>query len=89
LLIKKQFKLLFLLLPGFVLAGILIYPLFIQQYLNSKIALIDVKNWDLVLGKANLKNLLLIPIKFSIGRISFEPKILYYSISGLWSLFVF
>jgi len=89
LLIKREFKLLFLLLPGFILAVLLIFPLFIEQYINSKIALNDVKNWDLVLGKANIKNLLLIPIKFSIGRISFEPKILYYSIAGLWSMFVF
>ncbi|MEK6952480.1 MAG: glycosyltransferase family 39 protein [Nanoarchaeota archaeon] len=89
LLIKREFKLLFMLLPGFILAVLLVFPLFINQYLNSKIALNDVKNWSLVLGKANIKNLLLIPLKFSIGRISFEPKILYYSIAGLWSLFVF
>lgn len=89
LLIKREFKLLFLLLPGFILAVLLIFPLITAQYLNSKIALNDVKNWSLVLGQANLKNLLLIPIKFSIGRISFDQKILYYSIAGLWSMFVF
>lgn len=89
LLIKREFKLLFLLLPGFFLAVLLVFPLFINQYLNSKIALNEVKNWSLVLGKANLKNLLLIPIKFSIGRISIDPKILYYLVAGFWSMFVF
>jgi uncharacterized membrane protein len=89
LLFKKHFRLLFMVLPGFVLAGILIYPLFIQQYANSQIALSSVANWDLVLGKANLKNLFLIPVKFSIGRISFEPKILYWIVAGVWSMFVF
>ncbi|MEX1052703.1 MAG: hypothetical protein WEC80_02545, partial [Patescibacteria group bacterium] len=89
LLFKRQFRFLFMLLPGLVLAGILIYPLFIQQLINSKIALTEVKNWNLVLGQSNIKNLLLIPIKFSIGRISFDPQIVYYSIAGLWTAFVF
>ena len=43
----------------------------------------------MVLGKANLKNLLLIPIKFSIGRISFYPKWLYWAVAGIWTGFVF
>jgi len=51
--------------------------------------LVQVTNWSLVLGKANLKNLLLIPLKLSVGRISFYPKVLYYLISGLWTLIVF
>jgi len=89
LLFKKQFRLLLMVLLGFVMAGILIYPLFIQQYINSKIALSAVANWDLVLGQANLKNLLLIPIKFSIGRISFEPKTIYWIISGAWTTYLF
>jgi signal transduction histidine kinase len=42
-----------------------------------------------VLGKANIKNLLLIPIKFSIGRISFYPKWLYWGIAGIWTGFIF
>ena len=40
------------------------------------------------MGKANIKNLLLIPIKFSIGRISFYPKWLYWGIAGIWTSFV-
>jgi signal transduction histidine kinase len=43
----------------------------------------------LVLGKANIKNLLLIPIKFSVGRISFYPKIFYWLTAFSFSFFVF
>lgn len=80
---------LLLLLPGFVLALIIVSPLLFQQYVNSREQLALVANWGNVLGTVNVKNLLLIPLKFSIGRISWEPKTLYYALSGLWTSFVF
>jgi uncharacterized membrane protein len=88
-LFKKHYK--YFLLSTFILALIflLISPLLYQQLINSKISLKQVTNWSLVLGKANLKNLLLIPLKFSIGRISFYPKSLYYLVAGIWTVFVF
>lgn len=86
---KKKFKILFLSNIGIILAIITLLPLVKIQMLNSKQALINVVNWELVLGRVNLKNLFLIPIKFSIGRISFNPKILYYFISGIWTGFIF
>jgi len=88
-LFKKQYK--YFLLSAFILALIFLFisPLLYQQLINSKISLKQVTNWSLVLGKANLKNLLLIPLKFSIGRISFYPKFLYYLIAGIWTVFVF
>lgn len=89
LLTTRQLKLLFGLLPGPILGLLSLAPLLAQQLRNSQVALQAVSNWSLVLGKANLKNLLLIPLKFSIGRISFEPKILYYGISGAWTILVF
>jgi len=64
------------------------WPLMQQQLKNSAEMLATVTNWDLVLGKVNIKNLLLIPMKFTSGRISFEPKIIYYVISGVWAIFV-
>jgi hypothetical protein len=88
LLIKKEFRTLLLLLPGFVLAFIVASPLLFQQYVNSREQLALVANWRNVLGTVNIKNLLLIPMKFSIGRISWEPKALYYALSGLWTIFV-
>jgi len=66
----------------------LITPLLIQQYLHSRAALVSVSNWSLVLGKVTLKNLFLIPIKFTSGRISFYPKILYYVFAGGWTALV-
>ena len=88
LLFKKRYKVFlvscFLFLVSFVLISSLLY----QQFLHSRIALSNVTHWSLVLGKANIKNLLLIPIKFSIGRISFYPKWLYWGIAGIWTGFV-
>jgi len=88
LLFKKQYKSLFVSCCLFLVSLVLISPLLYQQLINSKIALSNVTNWSLVLGKANIKNLLLIPIKFSIGRISFHPKWLYWGIAGVWTGFV-
>lgn len=39
--------------------------------------------WGRVVGEASLKNLLLVPVKFSIGRISFYNKTLYSVITAL------
>lgn len=89
LLIKKKYKELFISNIGILAAIIILSPLLKIQMQNSQEMLLEVKNWSLVLGKANLKNLLLIPIKFSSGRISFEPKIFYYLVSGVWVIFVF
>lgn len=69
-------------------AMVLVSPLLLQQLIHSKTALINVKNWSLVMGKANLKDLLLIPIKFSIGRIDFYPKMIYYALAGIWTGFL-
>ena len=87
-LIKKEWKLFWLTNIGIVIAIIILSPLLLTQIKNSQIMLTEVKNWVLVLGKVNLKNLLLIPLKFSIGKISFYPKIWYYLVGGGWSLIV-
>lgn len=85
---KKDYK--FFLLNTFylILTTIIISPLLYQQLINSKIVLSNVVNWSATLGKANIKNLLLIPIKFSIGRISFLPKWFYWLIAGGWTGFI-
>lgn len=70
-------------------ALLLISPLLWQQLLNAKESLFNLANWTNLLGKPNLKNLLLIPVKFSVGRISFEPKILYWGVSGIWVVWLF
>ena len=72
---------------GVAILGVL--PLLLKQMELSGQMLSQVTNWSLVLGKVNLKNLLLIPLKFSIGRISWLPKNYYYLTGGLWTLIVF
>lgn len=87
-LFKKDYKAFILNTLYFILVVLLISPLLSHQLINSKIALTNVANWSATLGKANIKNLLLIPIKFSIGRISFYPKWFYWGITGTWTGFV-
>jgi len=65
------------------------YPLISQQLQFAKNSLLSTPQWGLVLGQATLKNLFLIPVKFSIGRISFNPKVVFYILGGIWTLFVF
>lgn len=84
--LKKKFRLLASLLPGTVVALILLYPLLSGQMAHAKIALEQISNWNLALGLPNIKNLLLIPLKFTSGRISFEPKIMYFALSGISTL---
>lgn len=87
-LIKKEWKLFWLTNIGTGLAIIILTPLLLIQVKNSQIMLVEVTNWTLVLGKVNLKNLLLVPLKFSLGRISFYPKILYYLVGVVWSFII-
>jgi len=89
LLINKKFKLFFLDSMGIILAILVISPLLLTQIKYSGTMLTQVINWTLVLGKVNLKNLLLIPLKFSVGRVSWYPKIIYYATAGVWTLIVF
>ncbi|NTU46875.1 hypothetical protein HGA88_04590 [Candidatus Roizmanbacteria bacterium] len=63
---------------------IIVSPLLFQQLNHAHIMLAQVKNWSLVLGKAELKNVLMFPMKFTSGRISFTPKALYYALSFGW-----
>ncbi|MFA7301267.1 MAG: hypothetical protein WC069_03090 [Candidatus Shapirobacteria bacterium] len=90
-LLKKDYKNFIFYSLSPVLSLLILSPLLIVQYQNSREVLKSVLNWSSVLGSSNLKNLLLIPIKFTIGRISFYPKVIYYLISfvlvvPLWSL---
>jgi hypothetical protein len=85
-LFQKKYRLFFIYSLAPFLSLLILSPLLWQQYQTSKILLVEVKNWALVLGPASLKNLLLILVKFVIGRISFYPKWAYYSIAFLVSL---
>lgn len=81
-LVKKQIKGVVAVGVGVMVAALILGPLIIKQWENSRVILTNVTNWKLVLGNLNLKNILLIPIKLTSGRISFYPKIVYYLIAG-------
>ncbi len=78
LLVKRKYTPLLALLPGTAIGLAVVSPLLGQQLELARGALDYVKNWDLVLGIPTIKNVLLIPLKFTVGRISFEPKLVYY-----------
>lgn len=74
---------------GSVVAGAILLPLVLKQLQTAQIGLQTVGNWSLVLGKAELKNILLIPLKFVTGRISWFPKWSYYIAGGVAAVSVF
>jgi len=88
-LIKKQYKFFLISCLIFLISLLVIFPLLLKQLSNSRQALQAVANWRQVLGPASIKNLTLIFIKFSFGRISFYPKKIYYLISGVWTAVIF
>jgi len=87
-LIQKKYKIAMLIIFTVLISLIFLFPLLFQQLQTAKTGLIDVKNWSLVLGKANIKNLLMILIKFTSGRLSWSPKWLYYLVSCCWLLVI-
>ena len=88
-LINKKWKIFWLSSIGILVAILVVSPLLLTQLKMSGQMLNQVTNWSLVLGKVNLKNLLLIPFKFAIGRVSWYPKMNYYLIGGVWTGLIF
>lgn len=84
----RQWRSVALLSSALVVGAGLAAPLLIPQLQNSAVALAAVQNWSLVLGTPTIKNLALVPLKFVTGRLSFEPKILYYALGGVSTLLV-
>jgi hypothetical protein len=67
---------------------IILVPLLREQIKAAGSQLSGATNWAGALGKTNLKNLGLIPLKFAIGRVSFYPKIIYWGLGGLWTVII-
>lgn len=68
---------------GLLFALILLSPLLYLQMQNAQAGLADLKNWTAALGKAELKNVAMIFLKFATGRLSWYPKWSYYLIAGM------
>ena len=69
-----------------VLMGILWLPNFIVQLRGGRWLIETLPEWQKLSGGATLKQATLVWIKFTIGRISFNDKIFYYSLIVLVSL---
>lgn len=63
-----------IILIGFLVAWL---PFFLLQLSGGLRATYDSPAWSQLLGQASLKNFILIPIKFMIGRVGFDDKWLY------------
>lgn len=86
--IKRNYQTAFYFIISLFLILLFLSPLLLRQLDNAKSMLNVVINWKSVLGGTDIKNLILIPLKFTSGRISFFPKIIYYVLSGLWALII-
>lgn len=58
------------------------WPVFKRQLAGGDFMQNALPEWSLVSGNLTIKSLLLIPIKFIIGRISIDPQKLYFVIGG-------
>lgn len=64
------------------------FPTFLIQSEGSRVALQLFPGWGQLIGKAGIKELSLVWIKFLIGRITFENKLFYGLIVSLFSILV-
>ena len=68
-------------LPTF-LGFVFWWPVFSAQLAGGDFLQNSLPSWSLLSGSATAKSLLLIPIKFIIGRVSLEPQSLYFATGG-------
>jgi len=87
-LLKKKYKLAGQTNIGLMIGLLGLSPLLLVQLAGAKEMLAVNSGWGGALGKVNIKNMLLIPVKFSIGRVSFFPKKLYWLLAGGWTAVV-
>jgi len=69
-----------------ILAGIIWFPIFQKQSAGGLWLMQTLPEWKNLAGGANLKQLLLVWMKFTLGRISFTDKTLYYLITVIASI---
>lgn len=73
---------------GLLISLLLLSPLLYLQMQNAKAGLADLANWTAALGKAELKNIAMIFLKFATGRLSWLPKWSYYLVAGVPTMIV-
>ncbi len=85
---KSNVRLFLLSLIPLVVSLLLYSPVLISQLTSGLNVQGTANGWWNILGVTNLKNLLLVPVKFLIGRISFTNKYLYAAIVSIFFLTV-
>lgn len=65
------------------------WPIFSAQLKGGDFMQNALRGWSLLSGSVTAKSLLLIPIKFIIGRVNLEPQSLYFAVGGLLLLIFF
>ena len=70
------------------LALLVLSPLLYVQLSNARDQLAAMGSWRNALGTVTIKNIVLFPLKFAVGRISFEPKWLYWLVALVWTAIV-
>lgn len=85
---KKRISAFFRLSGGLFISLLLLSPLLYMQMQNAQAGLADLANWTAALGKAEIKNVVMLFIKFATGRLSWYPKWSYYLVAGVPTLIV-
>lgn len=85
---KKRISAFFRLSWGMLGALLLLSPLLAIQMQNAQAGLADLANWTSALGKAEIKNVAMIFLKFATGRLSWYPKWSYYLVAGVPTIIV-
>lgn len=80
---NRQWKTLIITLITSTISLLILSPLVYLQLIHSQSALLDIKNWSLVLGKSEFKSFILVFVKFTTGRISGFAKIPLFAFEAL------
>lgn len=87
---KNTYRILSIIILPSVLLFIFWLPIFLAQLNNGQYLKNTLPGWQILSGSLTLKSLLLIPLKFILGRISFEPQKVYFVAGGiLITIFLF
>ena len=82
--IKRKWRNLLAIAPGGLLSIAVLLPLLLTQLRYSQVALQSVTHWSLVLGQAEFKNVILLPLKFAAGRYDLNTSA-DMVVVGLWA----
>lgn len=86
---KKDLGKYFLSFIPTIIGFVLWWPVFSIQLTNGSFLRDALPGWDILSGSVTLKSLLLIPIKFIIGRVNLDHQSLYFAVGGFLLLIFF